>query len=85
LRSGVSRECKYKVSRIFLSDVWGATTVVGDFVNLALSGEVKQGNEFNALRNCSGKRRLIVFQGDSEWLPKPEGGETPIHLRRTKY
>jgi hypothetical protein len=39
---------------------------------------VKQDSEFNALRNCLGKRRLIVFQGVSEWPPKPERGETPI-------
>jgi len=47
--------------------------------------EVKQDSEFNALRNCLGKKRLIAFQGVSEWLPKPERGETPIHLRRAKY
>ena len=49
---------------------------------LALPRKVKQDNEFNALRNCLGKKRLIVFQGVSEWLPKPERGETPINLRR---
>ena len=52
---------------------------------MALPREVKQDSEFNALRNCLGKKRLIVFQGVSEWLPKPERGETPIHLRRAKY
>ena len=40
-----------------------------DSANLALPREVKQDSEFNALRNCLGKRRLIVFQGVSEWLP----------------
>jgi hypothetical protein len=39
---------------------------------LALPKEAKQGSEFNASRNCLGKKHLIVFQGVSEWLPKPE-------------
>jgi hypothetical protein len=63
----------------------GVRSFVGNAGNLALPREVKQDSEFNALRNCLGKKRLIVFQGVSEWLPKPERGETPIQLRRAKY
>jgi hypothetical protein len=38
------------------------------------------------LKSVAGAAGLIfVDQGVSEWLPKPERGETPIHLRRAKY
>jgi hypothetical protein len=56
-----------------------------EYRGMALPREAKQDSEFNALPNCLGKKRLIVFQGVSGWLPKPERGETPIHLRRAKY
>jgi hypothetical protein len=42
------------------------------FGKLAVPREARQRNEFNALRYCLGKKRLIVFQGVSEWPPKPE-------------
>jgi hypothetical protein len=45
---------------------------------LGFPREVKQDSEFNALRNCLGKRRLIVFQGVSEWLPKLQGRRLKI-------
>jgi len=41
----------------------------------ALPREARQSNEFNALRNCLGKKRLIVFQDVSEWPPKLERGD----------
>jgi hypothetical protein len=41
--------------------------------------EARQSNEFNTLRNCLGKKRVIVFQGVSQWPPKLERGEASIH------
>jgi hypothetical protein len=48
---------------------------------VALPREERQRNEFNALRNCLGKKRLIAFQGVSEGPPKLGRGEALIHLQ----
>jgi hypothetical protein len=37
---------------------------------MALPRETQQGSKFKGLQNCLGKKRLIVFQGVSEWPPK---------------
>jgi hypothetical protein len=42
----------------------------------ALPREAMQDNQSNALRYCLGKECLIVFQGVSEWPPKPEREKT---------
>jgi hypothetical protein len=48
-------------------------------VRMALPREARQSNKFNALRNCLGKKRLIVFQGVLDRPPKLEREEASVH------
>jgi enterobacteria phage integrase len=73
-RQAIQRQSANRSGKPLVDEVANTTTEALEINSLiarmALPREARRRSKFNALRNCLGKKRLIVFQGVLEWPPK---------------